>query len=124
MSGSPHGYIWIKFRIVPEAGNAQNGRARRGEGHRLHSCRTPGATVGMYHITYREPLAGRIAYGGDLESRDRRDQDDTLWHRFYDSIHKAQRDHNHPTETLKFIALALASLGELLQEAMRRKSNE
>ncbi len=56
---------------------------------------------------------------GDLESRDRRDQDDALWHRFYDSMHKAQRDHNHPTETLKFIALALASLGEVLQEAMR-----
>ena len=48
------------------------------------------------------------------------DDQETRWLRFHDSIHKAQRDNNHPTETLKFIAIALSALGEVLQEAMRR----
>ena len=48
------------------------------------------------------------------------DDQEARWHRFHDSIHKAQRDTNHPTETLKFIAIALSALGEVLQEAMRR----
>ena len=57
---------------------------------------------------------------GGLRGEAVEDDQETRWLRFHDSIHKAQRDNNHPTETLKFIAIALSALGEVLQEAMRR----
>jgi len=57
---------------------------------------------------------------GGAEGEAVEDDQETRWLRFHDSIHKAQRDNNHPTETLKFIAIALSALGEVLQEAMRR----
>ena len=66
----------VDIEVVGGATRRQHGAAlsrRAGRGvwqsawTRLHCCRTPGATVGMYHITYGEPLAGRIAYGGELE---------------------------------------------------------
>ena len=63
----------------------------------------------------------RAAAGaGGAEGEAVEDDQETRWLRFHDSIHKAQRDNNHPTETLKFIAIALSALGEVLQEAMRR----
>ena len=61
---------------------------------------------------------------GDLELRDRREQDDALRHRFYDSRHKAQERSQSPHGDPEVYRAALASLDEMLQEAMRRKSNE
>ena len=61
-----------------------------------------------------------IGAAADAGAGDGGDDQEARWHRFHDSIHKAQRDTSHPTETLKFIAIALSALGEVLQEAMRR----
>lgn len=85
------------------------------------------------HITFSEPLVGRIAFGGVLiMSGDPLDKErmsrleafagdaeiDALWAKFAESINKAQKDSNHLVETLQAMAVALAALGEGVRQML------
>tara|TARA_B110000196_G_C20998221_1_gene591716 strand:+ start:220 stop:654 length:435 start_codon:yes stop_codon:yes gene_type:complete len=52
-----------------------------------------------------ERMSRLETFAGDAEI-------DALWAKFAESINKAQKDSNHPVETLQAMAVALAALGE------------
>ena len=57
------------------------------------------------HITFSEPLAD------DAET-------DALWAKFAESINRAQKNSNHPVETLQAMSVALAALGEGVRQML------
>jgi hypothetical protein len=58
-----------------------------------------------------ERMSRLEAFSGDAEI-------DALWAKFAESINKAQKDSNHPVETLQAMAVALAALGEGVRQML------
>ena len=47
---------------------------------------------------------------------------EALWAKFAESINKAQKNNNHPVETLQAIAVALSALGEGVRQMLLKLS--
>jgi len=57
-----------------------------------------------------------------LEAHADDEEIEALWAKFAESINKAQKNNNHPVETLQAIAVALSALGEGVRQMLLKLS--